>query len=245
MTQAATFPPENSVDTLAAIALNICNHLLAFQKTIDARPLPERFPTMPELNMLCKMMNCLEKIKRMQKAAAPTRILYDFLSFVKQSNADLAPKVASLLSAFTGAPTEKNRNKNTEPDGKITQVAEYEETIRPAEPQCPDPNGFPLPTPDPTLPANAPLPPVTFDEFVEFQHVMLNLKATPTETTLVNGTRRNTNWLQYNLYQWCLPPEKRKFHYIEHHYSRDIHHLETKRELGHFLESHGLKPTYR
>ena len=246
MTLSATPHHDTTIEALSAIAQNLCNHLLAFQQTIDARPPQERYPTLPELQMLTKMITCLEKIKRMQKAAAPTRILSDFLAFVKKSDKETAQKLPALFAAYTRAAAEKpdNLHPETNTDAEQTTPTAPPPSATP-QPERPEGNGFPLPVPDPSLRADDAPPPISFDDYMEYQHIMLELKAVPTAMSRIRGQQRNTNWIQYNLYQWCLPPDKRKFHHNEFRYCREIDHSITKREIGRYLERHGLKPTYR
>ncbi len=234
MTQTGILQSETATDTLAAIAQNMCNHLLAFQNTIEARPPQERYPTQPELNMLCKMMSCLEKIKRMQKAVAPTRILTNFLAFVRQANNEVAPTVASLLSSFAA---EKNLPDAPDKAGQQLPKTSKSTEDTPAPQQA---ASMIFPQPDPALLAGSPAPPISLADYTTHQNVLLQLNASPTETTELNGRKYNTNWLQYNLYQWCLPPEKRKFHYNEQRYARDIDHSGIRKEIGRYLEKHGV-----
>ncbi len=240
MIQVATLPPEATGDTLTTIAQNICNQLLAFQNTIEARPPQERYPSAPELNMLCKMLNCLEKIKRMQKAATPARLLQSFLTFVKQNDETTGKKLKALLSAFTAGEAEKNTTSADEmPYNTAPQTyQESEQTKNSGQPN--DEPQPPLPTPDASTPAGGPPPLISLDDFMVYSKLLLRLNAPPTEKSTIRGHEYNTNWLQYNLYQWCLPAEKRRFHYDEHRYAKQIDHSSIKREIGRLLEKQGV-----
>ena len=51
-------------NTIETIIENICGQLIAFQHTIATKPEDTGIPTLAEINMQCRLINCIDKLRR-------------------------------------------------------------------------------------------------------------------------------------------------------------------------------------
>ena len=57
---------QEAPDLLAVVTRNICNQLIAFQEAIATRAENPGVPTRQEIALQCKLINCLDKLRRLQ-----------------------------------------------------------------------------------------------------------------------------------------------------------------------------------
>ena len=140
--------------SIEAIMQSICNQLISFQQQIADREENKGIPTAQEINMQCKLINCIDKLRRHHSA---------------------------LLKAASAAARDEN--------ARIAAVTEAnagnDEVIR-----------------------------VTEDDFIYYRFFLGNFGHPDENTTIrFKGGYVSIKWLEYNLYQYCLPPEERRFIY--------------------------------
>ena len=69
-----------------------------------------------------------------------------------------------------------------------------------------------------------PPPVITREDFEQYNKLLLKLDAGPGQKVNFKGEMHNINWLQYNLFQYCLPPKDRKFFEDEKQYHLVMNH---------------------
>ncbi len=195
----------HQADTASAIAMisaNMLQQIISLQEVINSRQPHERFPTTQEAGLITKMIAGLEKLKR-------------YLAPPKQSE---SARKKGGRSKVEGQPTDELYGVYQMPlsdeDEHIGQVPETEESTATAPPQAV------MPPADPNM---VPFP-ILEHEFAEYEHLFADTRKDASHTTIVKGIAYSTNWLQYNLYQYCLPPQERRFFYNEARYHHQIAH---------------------
>ena len=84
----------------AMIADNICIQLIAFQKAIATRPEGEQFPTPQEINLQCKLINCLDKLKKYPSKGQTIQAVTNFMHFVDDSDENLGMQIMEKFDEY-------------------------------------------------------------------------------------------------------------------------------------------------
>ncbi len=221
---------EAMLATTAMIATNICNQIVAFQNAIASREEGNRFPTMQEVNLLCKLINCLEKLKRFTKQTTATQAITGFMRFLSSGDKELGTIVRTKFKEYTAQtgsdsnPFEmgidlipEKQEAATEPEHIPTQ--NVEETTSFITPSM-------LRDPSKPLPASAKAP-FSETDFANYGHLLQRFSAKPIDKTRINDRLYDLHWIQYNLFQYHLPPANRRFYADEHSYHRFFNHKEV------------------
>ncbi len=193
---------------VAIISTNMLQQIIALQEMINAREPQQRFPTMQEAGLLTKMITALEKLKRVlapPKQPAQPR---------KKSQSKAGDELNALTQWFLN-----------ETDMAATRHEVEAEQPSPASSACLEV----LPTPDPkesssAINADKAGFPILEHEFEAYKFLFDDTRGDRSRTTVVKGVAYSTNWLQYNLYQYSLPHNERRFFYEEARYYREIAH---------------------
>ncbi len=237
MIQAANKPLDSVLGSLAVMALNICNQVIAFQNAIAARDEGQRYPTEKETGLLCKLINCLDKLKRIAAPHKTQQAVNGFIRFLATEDKDLAKLVAAKYKAYlaqnASGESEAFQTESNTPETPAQPVANAPEL------QTNDAL-FRMPVPEtdgaPQVPP-AEQPPITEAEFEQHKLLLTNLNVSAAQKTQFRGGSHGVNWLQYNLFQYCLPPAERKFHTNEFSYHKTINHARQRRKMASFFYS--------
>ena len=136
--------------SIEAMLENLFSQILTLQQTILTRDENPGLPTPAEINTQCRLINCIDKLRRYH-----ARLLKE---------AAAGNSLAEVASQLT----------------------------------C---------TPDAGTP-----PPITEQDFIAYRHLIGSFRhVTDTCTVRFRGRYVNTRWLEYNLYQYCLPEDERRF----------------------------------
>ena len=187
-------------DIITTIAQKLCDQILAFQRSIEARAEGQRFPTPQETNQQHKLITCL---LRLTKQPARPR---------QERTQD--PEVVSALQSW----------------GKVV-----DEVF-----SMPTSSDY-IPTATQPTPTSAPQRPVvTQRDFEQYGHLLGKSSfANLTDKTTIkfNGRYVNAKWLEYNLFQFCLPAEDRRFIDDARKVIADIDHKLTQQLIHDYLSN--------
>jgi hypothetical protein len=103
---------------LNLITANLCTQILAFQQTIAIREADQQFPTPQEVNLQCKLINCLVKLTGL---AAKNRMpdeedVEEAIKYGQQTTVgSTIPDTTSYVHTESPAPTQREHRDNTPP----------------------------------------------------------------------------------------------------------------------------------
>ncbi len=216
MTQA--LHQDTTTAAIALISTNMLQQIIALQQVINSRGAEQRFPTTQEMGLLSKMISGLEKLKRF---LAPPRPNYPRSAGNRtQSKKEAEPTERGKETLLEFANGQDAAMRNGEHDTANAQVAQ-------------DPGLQPIFPPANTEAAHFP---ILEHELDEYRHLFDDTRLRKARTFYVKGKQYSTNWLQYNLYQYCLPPLERRFLYDEANYYREIDHEKTSLLITKYLK---------
>ncbi len=187
-------------DIITTIAQKLCDQILAFQRSIEARAEGQRFPTPQETNLQHKLITCL---LRLTKQPARPR---------KENTQE--PEVAAALKSW---------EKVVDEVFSMPTTSDY----------------VPSAT-QPTTAAAPQRPAVTQRDFEQYGHLLGKSSfANLTDKTTIkfNGRYVNAKWLEYNLFQYCLPAEDRRFVDDARKVIADIDHKLTQQQIHDYLSN--------
>ena len=187
---------QENTSAFSIISENICSQLIAFQEVIASREEGNRYPTAQEINLQCKLINCLDKLRRQMVRQQAESNVKGFLCFVskgsKELGATLRQKYADYqaskhqITAGVAAPPEEPGQRNVSPQAQEEPVRE------------------PLHSGSTT--------PVSERDFREYRHLISQFSDGPdSEQFYFHGRYVNAKWLGYNLFQYTLPVHERSF----------------------------------
>lgn len=171
------------------IADSLCRQLIAFQQTIETRDHGLQFPTPQEVNLQSKMIANVIKIKKYNATDYAAKAIAEFIRFLGKEDKQLAKIVAEKYANFIG--------------GADTRVLAYEQDA-PRNDEAPVPH-----KPNEVTQENRHLTQRQFDKNKEMLGVIGHVDRY--STTTFEGRIVKSMWLEYNLYQYCLPPAQRRF----------------------------------
>ena len=162
--------------SIEAIMQNICSQLISFQQQIAEREENKGIPTAQEINMQCKLINCIDKLRRYHSGLAKAA-----------RAADTAIGGNSVATA------------EAQPAGEETNIGSFE---------------------------------VTEDDFAVYGPMMGEFGHLKEHTTIrFKGGYVTVKWLEYNLYQYCLPPAERRFIYSESQVAREVDYTNLQQKI--------------
>ena len=223
---------EQSMTSLAAN--NICQQLLAFQQAIATRLENPGVPSIQEINVQCKLINCLDKLRRHSaRQAKATYAITDFLHFVAKDDENLGEAIYDKYTLYTA----KNISRKPVIANDKTPSDAVQEAL----------SATSLPETQPVKTGNEPETewespyiegaPFSEQDFNDYKHLLGNFGK------LYNGSQIKfrgryvvTQWLEYNLYQYCLPAGQRKFINDAKQILRYIDHKTTQEKIRLYLE---------
>ena len=154
--------------SIEAIMQNICSQLISFQQQIADREENKSIPTAQEINMQCKLINCIDKLRRYHSGLA------------KAARAAEPARAEHSIAATTA----------TQATGGETNKSSFD---------------------------------VTEDDFAVYGPLMGDFGHLKEHTTIrFKGGYVTVKWLEYNLYQYCLPPEERRFLFNESQVAEEV-----------------------
>ncbi len=235
--------------TFELIALNICTQILAFQESITRRASDAQFPTMQETGMLVKLVNCLDKLRKLAAPFKAATTFNNFFKFLAAEDKDLAALVKARYKAFT----EQNNTTGTVMETNSIG-SQNPSAISPAErtsPEVIEPENLRnnrglneyeiLMRSAPNPPAYSADPPFSEDNFEKHKSLLPNDGVEWNHTVRINGQNRNACWVQYNLFQFLLPPGDRRFFHNENNYMKFFNYIETRKAITRSCRQNGIK----
>lgn len=217
----------------ALIADNICKQVIAFQQSIAARPEGEQFPSPQEINMQCKLINCLDKMKKYPSKGQTIQAVNNFLHFIGDTDGELSRSLSDKFEQYmqqkaTDGHQPWNIGYGPDPFVYAPPVENSSEEINidvAATPHSNKPSfrdgttgsgrhisgSFPPPEKTGNKPETE-KPAITQQDYNDYRHLIGNTgKTTGKGTVKFRGRFVNALWLQYNLYQYTLPVTERHF----------------------------------
>ena len=94
---------EAAIVAPTAIADNLCSQIIEFQNSIAARGPGQRFPTPQEINLQCKLINCLDKLKKYPNKGQALQTITSFIHFVDEEDDILAEVIWSKYNEYMHA----------------------------------------------------------------------------------------------------------------------------------------------
>lgn len=171
-------------DTCRTISDNLCWQLLAFQEGITAR---SDKATAQELSTQVRLVNSILKLDKAIGKTQQADVMTAFLEFVANTNEQAGDLLLDMYMAY----------------------AEAMENKKPARKQPVKTGNQPETVSQPAKPEAAPITPQDFNDYRHLLHSFGTLA--DRHTTRFRGRFVNSRWLQYNLLQYCLPPDQRRF----------------------------------
>ncbi len=222
MEQART-TSENTLETTLIMAFaQLSNQLLEFQRSITQREENSRFPSFKEVGMLCRLINCLAKLKKLADPFNGQKAITAFATFIAKQDKELSKTIKAKYKEFqAGSPQ----------DTPETHEAALHQPASPTD----------ATTTTKETQLETPPPPITKEDFDKHKGLLFNLHHNQHHTTEVNGHPCNTNWLQYNLFQWYLPRAERRFCHNETDYHTTINHTEACRKIKQHFSRQRIK----
>ncbi len=206
---------DTTASTFELIALNICTQIIAFQNSISGRESGLRFPTLQETGMLCKLINCLDKLRKLAAPARAKQAMNGFITFLANDDAELGKIVAEKFKAFSGDLAEIKQLKN-EPIQQPLTAQKPEIKHQTPQPQEKRTKTFHTPFSNGEITVDLiqqDFDQVTESDFKEYRSRLFEVESgcLTYDTTLYKSGTCNKRWLEYNLFQYLLPPDQRAF----------------------------------
>ena len=183
--------------TINTLMLNLCNQLIAFQDAIATRTENPGVPNQHEITLQCKLINCLDKLRRFH-------------------------------GRTTKAKKEKTTNEaSTQEFGNETEIGIVSDNAIPS-------HFSHIPSHSSTL------APVSQQDFTDYKHLLGHFgKLTNTSQIRFRGRYVNAQWLEYNLFQYCLPAPDRRFIHDTQTLLTTINHQTTQERIAEYLKTVG------
>ncbi len=236
---------ENTLTVNEMIAANLCNQILEFQKNIASREPGNRFPTPPEATYQAKMINCLDKLKKLAAPFRAATVFKNFFSFLANDDKELSATVKSRYQAFLGQNTASGSSQlaETTPATETTNQPENKPAPVPATLEInPIFNEAMIIRRDaPAKPVYSLQPPFSPGNFERYKALVFNHDIDPEETLTIDGRRHNSCWVQYNLFQFLLPHADRRFTHNEHTWHEIFNYYYIQDTIKTYCHQKGLR----
>lgn len=172
-----------------SFALSMSRQLRAFQLTIAEREEGES-PSAGDVQLQCKMLNALLRLAKHGFHTADA--VPDFVQYVFDRDTELGKQLTAHYLAYT--------------------EEEHRSEMVPEEPAMGDEVVEQVPPSIVAQPGVKETAPFSEHDFKQNKHLVKSLKEAPvSHTTRFRGRFVNSRWLQYNLFQYCLPAQQRRF----------------------------------
>ncbi len=240
----------NNTGTFELIALNICTQLLAFQESITKRESGAQFPTMQETGMLVKLINCLDKLRKLAAPFKAANTFNQFFKFLAADDKELAAQVKARYKVFmeqseaptiatepetpetvpqqpTASPASTNQQ-NTTPPQRLEMNRVFEEdmiVLRSSKIQ----------------PVYSTEPPFREDNLEKHKSLLLDATVDWHHTVRIDGHIRNACWARFNLFQFLLPPCDRRFFHQEINFMKIFNLGQVNQAITKFLLDNRIK----
>jgi len=200
----------------SVIADNLCTQLLTYQNAIFARPEAERMPTTLEINMQTKLISNILKIKKFNATDHIAKFMTTFCRFISKNDKEQAKTVAAMFADFIG--------------GTMTEQQQQQPADTPVKTPRPEPG----PLPEDALKTE--IRPYTYGHFDQYKYLLEDYRSGNRDTTIRLGDKEyNKQCVEYNLLQFTLPEESRKFILDPGEYHRLIDHEQTIKQIERYL----------
>lgn len=239
---------QSSINSIpAAIADNLCLQLLALQQFIFARPEADRHPSLQEINMQTKLLMNIIRIKKFNVADLVAKNMATFIRSLakedKQLGKQVSEKYARFISGDQVPETEQNdipqetpvnnaplQTTAAEEDATNTHltfeeyISKHGECVPPVKTE--EQKHYLLDE-----------PPFSEGDFQRYKHLLADYDGGDADTMIDIGDNPfNKRWIEYNLFQYTLPVETRRFVKTPDRYKKLIDHRDTLRGIRHYLE---------
>ena len=199
----------------SVIADNLCTQLLTYQNASFGRSEAERMPTPLEINMHTKLISNILKIKKFNATDHIAKFMTTFCRFISKNDKVQAKTVAAMFADFI--------------DGTLT-----EQQQQPADTPVKNPMPEPGPLPEDALKTE--IRPYTYGHFDQYKYLLEDYRSGNRDTTIRLGDKEyNKQCVEYNLLQFTLPEESRKFILDPGEYHRLIDHEQTIKQIERYL----------
>lgn len=276
----------------AVIADKICSQIVELQNHIASREHGKRFPDIQEVEIIRKLVGCLDKLKKYPSKSQSLQAVSAFVSYIQNTDENLAVQVREKYNQYitrkpdTGfEPYSLEYDANflaATPAGNSRQPEEQKDFMLDISGNNKENGNEPalsaVETPlrivnipvketlnktsteqgeagkrgeNPAYPnlATRKIPayingtaPLTLEEFDKYSELVWKLHPVGNSFTSFRGRDVSSKWLQYNLFQWCLHPEERRFIYHENDYEKHINHLEIFDDINCYISVNGKRP---
>ena len=234
---------EAAITAPAVIADNISRQIIALQNQVFAREENHDAPTAVDISMQCRLISCLDKLKKYPTRGQSVQAVGSFIDFIGQQDDALSEKLWEFYNQFSRQKTQVYKPWNIEsghnpfiyaPPADESPAEEETGNQQPeAEPSNSEyidnqysiantgnEDAFPEPGRNRRFrylgTGNQPEteePVVTEQDYREYKNILtLGSKGTfENAITKFRGKYVSSKWLEYNLFQYCLPPADRHF----------------------------------
>ncbi len=236
--------------TFELIALNLCTQLLAFQESITKRESGAQFPTIQETGMLCKLINCLDKLRKLAAPFKAATTFNNFFKFLATDDKELAALVKARYKAFTeqsatSEPIPTAENAVTVPNTAVAPPTEKAPTVV-MQPQKLEMNrvfdeNYIILRSAPHPPVYSSEPPFREDNLEKHKSLILNNSVDWHHTVRIEGHIRNACWAQYNLFQFLLPPSDRRFYHQEINFMKIFNIGQVSQAIARFCHENRIR----
>ena len=238
---------EATNSTMALIADNIGNQLLSFQRSIerhneegDCTPTPE------EIVLQNKLISGLVSMKKYPRKGQVTEYMESFLHFADEQNRQIGDILFDLFVQYTGkqATTPRNRKEKDleKPENAPEKNAETltDKAIAPVSALLlqPEKSGNKTESGKPST-EEARITPADFEEYgylIGSRHLR---DVTYDYGIKFKGRVEDKIWLEYTLFQYCLPPAERRFINDIEELDREMPREKMYAQIDAYLKSNG------
>ena len=163
--------------SIEAIMQSICNQLISFQQQIADREENKGIPTAQEINMQCRLINCIDKLRR------------HHAGLVKAARAMDVAREEGSVAAIINTPAAQD-----DTDSGFIHLTE--------------------------------------EDFRDHKHLMGSFRHVDDNASVrFKGEYVTVKWLEYNLYQYCLPPAERRFMLNARQIAREIDYNDLQQKI--------------
>ena len=210
---------EATNSTMTLIADNIGNQLLSFQRSIerhneegDCTPTPE------EIGLQNKLISGLVRMKKYPRKGQVTEYMESFLHFADEQNETIGDILFDLYCQYTGKEKSTPRNRKEKDAEKPENVLEKQ--VETLTDKAIDPISALLPQPEKSgnetenenwSATDINITPAEFERYKQYIGARYLRDLSRGDEINLRGRYEDRVWLEYNLFQYCLPPDQRKF----------------------------------
>ncbi len=210
--------PEMAIET---IATNLRTQIIAFQEAIANREEGVQFPSLEETSIIVKLITCLEKLKRLATPFNGQKAIKEFIRFISAGDKSLGKTLNASYKEFQAIVNPTMPQETAAATKAIIENNPTQSTTTAANTGSPEVKG-----PENAFCSSTDMHPLTENDANKYSYVLDIPYYKPEARTWVKEKRYNTNWLQYNYFQYYLPVEERRFYTDEKTYHANVNHRE-------------------